>query len=31
MTIQLPAKATKAQKEALKKAFKKAGFEGTFK
>ena len=31
MTIQLPAKATKAQKEALKKAFKKAGFKGTFK
>lgn len=31
MTIQLPAKATKAQKEALKKAFRKAGFKGTFK
>ena len=31
MTIQLPAKATKAQKKALKKAFKAAGFEGTFK
>lgn len=31
MTIQLPAKATKDQKKALKKAFKAAGFEGTFK
>ena len=31
MTIQLPAKATKAQKKALKKAFKAAGFKGTFK
>ena len=31
MTIQLPAKATKAQKDALKKAFKDAGFKGTFK
>ena len=31
MTIQLPAKATKDQKKALKKAFQKAGFEGTFK
>jgi len=31
MTIQLPAKATKAEKKALKKAFQKAGFKGTFK
>lgn len=31
MTIQLPAKATKAEKKALKKAFKDAGFKGTFK
>ena len=31
MTIQLPAKATKAEKNALKKAFKAAGFKGTFK
>ena len=31
MTIQLPAKATKDEKKALKKAFKAAGFKGTFK
>lgn len=31
MTIKLPAKATKAEKKALKKAFKAAGFKGTFK
>ena len=31
MTIQLPAKATKAEKKALMKAFQKAGFKGTFK
>ena len=31
MTIQLPAKATKDEKKALKKAFQKAGFKGTFK